>query len=43
MRSDLIVPFAWIFLFPILGGLLGLLIPWIFTRGVEFIREMLGI
>ncbi len=43
MRSDLIIPFAWVFLFPILGGLLGLLIPWMFLRIVEFIREMLGI
>ncbi len=43
MQSDLIVPFAWLFLFPLVGGLLGLLIPWMFGRIIDFVREMLGI
>jgi hypothetical protein len=43
MRSDLIVPFAWLFLFPIAGGLLAMIIPWMFGRIIDFVREMLGL
>jgi flagellar biosynthesis protein FliQ len=30
-------------LFPIAGGLLALIIPWMFGRILDFVREMLGL
>jgi hypothetical protein len=43
MRSDLIIPLAWLFLFPVAGGLIGLIVPRMFVWIIDFVREMLGL